>query len=291
MIVITSLVVIAFFVSINSEMIPTSTSRVCEKYRNSQHARSSDWRYRLDGDGSYVPRNATPGLSFVNETECISECDSNDKCVSIAFREDGRCIQIAQCYLTDRARGYSYYVKESFNDGSNYTIDFGMECKQLAVQINTALIPASVPECWELCVAQEGCKFAEIDDSMECVLHSDCEYLYYHPNPDLRRGIIISGGPDGSSDNGGPVDESTRSPTQEPTPLIGTPSPSTGGDATTSAPTDPTDPTDTPTFPVHSHDDGHDDSGLTLGQKIGIGLGVTLVVLLIVLLLVWFFKS
>jgi hypothetical protein len=283
MIVITLLIIALVFITVNGHMLPINNSHVCEKYRNSEYAQTPDWMYRLDGDGSYVPSNMTPGLLFVNETVCLDECDSNDKCVSIAFRKDGRCIQIAQCYLTDRVTGYSYYSKQSFNNDDNYTLDFGKECKQTAVQINTGVVPSTVPECWGLCVNQRGCNYAEINDMMECVLHDECEYLYYHPDPDLRRGIIISNGPGGSTTGG------SGGPTQSPTSLL-TEIPSTytpTGEPTNNGGDPPTDP---PTFPTHTHDGGHDDDGLTLGHKIGIGLGVTLVVLIIMIGLVWFFK-
>lgn len=278
-------------------MVPASTTRVCEKYSKSSYARTPDWRYRLSDDGEYVRRNETVGLLLANETECIEECDTNDMCIAISFRRDGKCIMLAQCAMTSRVGGYNYYVKRTFNGNKTYDIDFGLECKNPSVPHHTGMVPSTVPECWNECVKLEGCTVAEIDDNMECVLHSECESFYYEADTRQRRGMIITGGP--MNDKVGPTNAPTTAvPTNRPS-ANGTYSPTTQSptsmptaDAPTAIPTagpDTDAPTDPPTFPPHEHVE-HDDGSLSLGAKIGIGLGVTFIILLIIMAIVVVYK-
>jgi hypothetical protein len=288
------LVTTLLFSCVSGEMIVTNTSRVCEKFRSSQYTRTPEWRYQLDDDGEYVPRNRTPGLLVANTTVCVEECNNNDRCIAVAIREDGRCIQIAQCFLTNRVNGYDYYIKNKFSNNYTYNIEFGMECKESTEGIHTGVVPATVPDCWQRCVEQTGCKFAEINDMMECVLHEQCEYVYYHQSRYYRRGMIISSN-EITNHTMAPTPLPTSSPVTSsptmPSPTTDTPttpSPVTSSPVTsspvTSSPVTSSPTTDTPTTSVHYS------SGLTLIQKIGIGLAATLLVLIITLVLFRYYK-
>ena len=306
------LIIVFAYVKTNALVVPWDHGMyVCEKWRYSHYAHSPVdpmWRYRLDNEGELVLRNESTGLLITNRTDCINQCDKNEKCVAISFRNDNRCIMMTQCLLTRKRSDYSYYYKKGFNNGHNYTINFGHYCKSHYPPLIAHIRPATVPECWEECMRQDGCNHVEIDETLECKLYNECEVVmndYGH----LRRGMVISNSTLFTT-------RPTMSPTPEPTPVnnLSTPAPSstptvspTGsptGSPNTSAPTEsPTmSPTVKPTPLItrppsnnspsggasNSVNDGDNGRALSDGAIIGIAIGILILILLIILAVIYF---
>jgi hypothetical protein len=303
------LFVVLFLINFtNGLVVPWDKGQyVCEKWDRSRYAHSPidpKWRFRLKYNGDLVLRNESAGLLITNETDCINQCDMNEKCVAISFREDNRCIMMTQCLLTNKRSDYRYYYKKGFNNGENYTVSFGATCDSPYPPLIAHIRPATVPKCWEECMRVNGCNYAEIDETLECKLYSECEIrlddVWY-----LRRGMVIS---NSTIKEPSP----TMSPTPEPTPLtnMSTSAP-TISKAPTSSPThlrsssaptksptkntgtrppsSETSPTNPPTTDISNN--GDNGRALSDGAIIGITIGVLILILLIVLLIVYFTKN
>ena len=258
----------------NGIIVKNEDKLVCEKWKDSDYAFSPvdpKWRYRLDQYGNLTLVNETVGLLITNKTECLKACDNNDSCVAISYRRDERCIMMTQCFLTTRISTYNYYKKIGFNDGVNYTIGLGETCNPIYLPYRTGIRPSTVPECWSECSSTDGCNYAEIDDTLECLLHSEC-------TPSQGTGILISGSTRNTTDI-----TTTKAPTMSPTPLITSNSPTPL--PTTNAPKPPTQDNDVKTTAPTSNDNGGENS---LPLILGIVAGVLAVILIIVILIVKF---
>ena len=281
------LIVIVFVYSANALVVPWDRGMyVCEKWRFSHYAHSPVdpmWRYRLDDKGQLILRNESTGLLITNRTDCINQCDNNDKCVAISFRDDNRCIMMTQCLLANKQDDYSYYYKKGFSNGHNYTVDFGKYCHSPYPPLISYIRPATVPKCWEECMRQDGCNYAEIDETLECKLYNECEILMN--NYDNSRGMVISGSTLTTT-------TPTGSPTSKPTPV---------NDMSTTTPTisptifttDTPSPTPLITRPPSVESPGtvgveSKGRGLSDGAIIGIAIGIIVLSLLIILAVLYF---